>query len=854
MKHRSMRTLITIFLVITLLLGCCIAGYAVNSSSDFRYTVGKDGLTLTAYTGDAASLTIPAQIDGKPVTAIGNGCFQGMVCLKRVHVPEGVQRVDDYAFEACSALQRIYLPASLTEIGAGAFSGCGHLTLVDMQDDVKRIGAGAFLCCDALVSVELSKALRELGDFAFAGCASLASVTFDGEALTAIPNRAFYGCESLTRINLPQSVTAIGKRAFSGCTSLRSFYYGTLLESLGAYAFEKCVSMTSADVTAPIIRQGTFAGCSELSYLRLSDGVQRIEPFALSNSGVTDLTFGGTVTEVAPGAFYGSNLKSVTPEEETAYQTIDGALLTADGKTLLYWLPTDPYAEEPQTDYTVPEGVETIAEYAFAFCPLTTIQLPASLKEIRAYAFAYTEVQDMAIPDGVTVDSNAFRGPEETEEAAAQALSAAAEPDGATSVKTKSAAGDKSLYHEADYQDFKEIANEDFDAWCEDYLAYNEKQGNPIRIDLIPYIMRYKGEVIPHFIAMTAVQNHDPEMWADAVNMFGDDFEAMYLMMNHGLFTELRRGRMQDDLVLYSGVYDSQLMAAAGTDTVPTREQLIGAIGSTFSDPVMISTTPDPAVACGFGETLFIIYASREAMEAQGAVCIDAAARSSENEILMAANARYRVLDVGDMTVTYPDPWDGTTVTQQRNYVRVELLGPETPANPFEDVLEGQYYYDAVLWAVKNGVTNGVDQTHFAPSTAATRAQMMTFLWRAAGMPEPKTTKIPFADVADDAYYARAVLWAAEQGITNGTDKTHFSPNQVCSRGEFVTFLYRFCQSPKVSGSSPFADVQQGSYYYDAVLWASETGVTNGTDATHFSPAKSCSRGETVTLLYRALS
>lgn len=843
MKHRGLKRLVVILSVLALVLGCCSAAFAAGS--DFRYTAGKDGLTLTGYTGNAGNLTIPAEIDGKPVIEIGDGCFQGMVCLKRVHVPEGVKRIGDYAFECCSALERIYLPDSLKEIGDGAFSGCGHLTLVDLQDDVQRIGRGAFLCCDALVSIVLPTALEELGDFAFAGCSSLASASFGSGNLKAVPDRAFYGCEAMTRIRLPESVTSIGKRAFSGCKSLRAFYHGTPLNSIGGYAFESCEQMTSVDFTAPVIPTGVLYGCGAVNYFALHEGVKTIEPNAFFGAGMADLTISSTVTEIAPGAFYSSGITAITLDENEAYQLKDGALLTADGKTLLYWTPEDPYAEEPQTSFTVPDGVEVIESYAFAACPLTTVQLPASLKEIKAYAFVETEITDMQIPAGVKVDPRAFGDAEEDAEPLASALAAN------DAVETHSAAGDKSIYKEADYKDFRAISNEEFDSWSEDYLAYNEKQGNPLTLDLIPYIMRYKGEVIPHFMAMTAVQNHDPEMWANAVNFFGDDFEQMYLMMNHGLFTELHRGRMQDHLVLYSGVYDSQLMAAAGTDAVPTREQLIDAIGREFTDPVMISTTTDPAIACGFGDTLFIIYASREAMEAQGAVNIDAAAHSNEKEILMSANARYRVLDVGDMTVTHQDPWDDAPITETRSYIRVELLAPETPANPFVDVAEGAYYYDPVLWAVKQGVTNGVDETHFAPGGSASRAQIVTFLWRAAGMPEPKSAGNPFQDVSRDAYFCKAVLWALENGITTGIDKTHFAPGKLCTRGEFVTFLHRANGGGKAEGKNPFTDVAKGSFYYDAVLWALENGITKGTDDTHFSPMNRCTRGDAVTFLYR---
>ena len=110
------------------------------------------------------------------------------------------------------------------------------------------------------------------------------------------------------------------------------------------------------------------------------------------------------------------------------------------------------------------------------------------------------------------------------------------------------------------YADYKQISNDDFDAWCEKYLAYNQSQGITLNTETIPYIIRYKGEVIPHYVPMTAVQNRDPAMWAEAAGIFGDDFEQLYLMMDHGLFTELARGKMEEPLILYSGLYDSQLM------------------------------------------------------------------------------------------------------------------------------------------------------------------------------------------------------------------------------------------------------------------------------------------------------
>ena len=170
----------------------------------------------------------------------------------------------------------------------------------------------------------------------------------------------------------------------------------------------------------------------------------------------------------------------------------------------------------------------------------------------------------------------------------------------------------------------------------------------------------------------------------------------------------------------------------------------------------------------------------------------------------------------------------------------------------FTDVPADAYYEPAVTWAVKNGVTSGTSATTFSPNNGCTRGQVVAFLWRAAGEPEPAGTTNPFKDVKSEVYYYKAVLWAVENGITTGTGKTTFSPNDTCTRGQIVTFLWRSSGKPAPSGSSnPFRDVKSADYYYDAVLWAVSKGITKGTDATHFSPSDTCTRGQVVTFLYR---
>ena len=174
--------------------------------------------------------------------------------------------------------------------------------------------------------------------------------------------------------------------------------------------------------------------------------------------------------------------------------------------------------------------------------------------------------------------------------------------------------------------------------------------------------------------------------------------------------------------------------------------------------------------------------------------------------------------------------------------------------NFFVDVPANAYYYDAVLWAAEEGITGGVDAAHFAPNAPCTRAQAVTFLWRAAGSPEPKSTEMPFVDVPADAYYHDAVLWAVEQGITKGTSDTTFSPDATCTRGQIVTFLWRSQKSPASGSVNPFADVAADAYYADAVLWAVREDITNGTSSTTFSPDATCTRAQIVTFLYRCLT
>jgi len=202
---------------------------------------------------------------------------------------------------------------------------------------------------------------------------------------------------------------------------------------------------------------------------------------------------------------------------------------------------------------------------------------------------------------------------------------------------------------------------------------------------------------------------------------------------------------------------------------------------------------------------------------------------------------------VPDPGPTVPDP--GPTVPDPGPIVP----GPADPpaSNPFTDVTKDSYYYDAVLWAVEKGITYGVSTTQFGPEQDCTRGQMVTFLWRAAGMPKAANRVNPFTDVSERDYYYEAVLWAVEKGITYGVSETRFAPDESCTRSQMVTFLWRANGKDGAEGAVSFTDVKAGEYYAEAVAWAVENGITYGVSATRFAPEQDCTRGQMAAFLYR---
>jgi hypothetical protein len=217
-------------------------------------------------------------------------------------------------------------------------------------------------------------------------------------------------------------------------------------------------------------------------------------------------------------------------------------------------------------------------------------------------------------------------------------------------------------------------------------------------------------------------------------------------------------------------------------------------------------------------------------------------------------------------TATVGHAWDKATITMQptpdrggtimytcihcgvKDYFSV----PYTEKVQFEDVSDDDYFADAVAWAAEKKITTGVGEGLFGPNEGCTRGQVVTFLWRAAGKPVPTTTENPFEDVRENDFFYTAVLWAVENGITTGAGEGRFDPDSTCTRGQIVTFLWRTFGKETAEIENHFTDVENSAFYRDAVLWCVEGGITTGVNSEKFAPEATCTRGQVVTFLYRA--
>ena len=645
---------------------------------------------------------------------------------------------------------------------------------------------------------------------------------YDYEELEDLPWVSYW--DEVTRIVVENGITAIGKQSLAGFSLVTQISLPSTLKTIGTYAFVDCTSLTS---------------------LQIPSGV----------------------TTISDGAFgYCHSLKSVT---------IPGTVQTL-GTAIFY----ECYA---LTNVTLSEGLTTLSGGMFAYCTaLQEITIPASVDTLKSSPFdGCTALESITfMGDAPTFASNSFK----------------------TVVATAYYPADNNTWTDSVCQDYGgdimwisygngPVVPGDI-SWSfnngvltfsgtgaiADYESYsevpwtNEYWGQIERVVINPGITHIGAYSFEFCFDLTSIEIPDTVTSIGTCAFYGAGLSTVTIPKN----------------VTYIGnqAFDycenlTRIQVASGNTAfyndsrgaLFTRNhhliQVPGAISGHYS-------IPDGTVAIddvGYCPNLT-------------SLTIPASVSFLEPMLLRSVDTVLQVRFLGDapeFNHSYVPPFDDYIVTiyypsgnptwtrSVRDAMGINITWvaydpndipedePDNPSgeltNPFRDVKETDYFYNPVLWAVDNQITGGTSATTFGPHNACTRAQVVTFLWAAAGKPEPGSYHNPFTDVKTSDYFYKAVLWAVEKGITSGVSPTQFGSHQVCTRGQVVTFLWRAAGSPEASDSQiPFTDVKASDYFCKAVLWAVENGVTSGVSPGKFGPGNTCTRGQVVTFLYRAFN
>ncbi len=655
---------------------------------------------------------------------------------------------------------------SKISIGRSAFSSMDNLKYVYIGKGVTSIGDYAFENCDNLKRVIFHNGasdLTSIGDSAFNSCTSLTSFDFP-DSLTYIGGWAFQS-SGLTEVNIPNSVTELGELAFAECGNLTKVTIGNGLSAISAGAFSKCENLEYVYIpgTVQTIKLLSFAWCPKIETLIIEDGVKLIENHAFScapqiydslvgpsNTSLKTLIIPDSVEEIWNHAFYGM---------EALEELTIGNGITRIASDCFY----NCFSLE---ELKLGNKVEYIDARAFANChSLTQLVLPDTLKEIGQEAFYGGEnILVINFNDGLRViGDSAFSG--------CRSITEADLPDTVMSLGTRAFYNCTNLRHVELSTKMTAIVESTF------------QNCSALQSLTIPDAITSIGANA--FNGCTALTTVTTNNFINSVG--GAAFDGCDDLTLYGY----DRSYMQ----AYAAAYDIPFVVIGG-DTVNSIESVTSAPG--FDEGGKPCTVVTITMTNGDVEK-FYIYDGEDGKDGQDG----------------------------------EDGEDGEIVI--------------VPS--FSDVSADSYYSDAVNWAVANGITTGTGNGEFSPDDGCSRAQVVTFLWRAMGCPEP-TGSSSFNDVPADSYYGKAAQWALENGITTGVGGNSFGSNSTVTRAEVVTFLWRAAGSPEVSGSG-FADVDSSAYYADAVAWAVANGITTGTGESTFSPDSSCTRAQIVTFLYR---
>lgn len=689
------------------------------------------------HTGDGDTCTV---CDAALSEALGSGSIDGGLSwsLSRsgALTISGSGKMPDFSSVANAApwdkqkdkIQSAVIESGMQNISGGAFSGCTALEKVSISDTVAQIDLNAFDGCTALAEFEVAadnKAFSSDGGVLFSADKKLLRCPVGKAADCTVPSGtvaiaggAFKDCSKLERLVIPDSVTAIGKSAFENCAALKRITLPKSITKLEALTFSGCASL--AEITLPdglkALGEKVFSGCAALKSVKIP----------------------AEVTVIPTEAFSGcSSLESIT----------------------------------------IPKNVSHINERAFDGC--------TALKKVD-YLGSDTDWSQVTKETGNNVLDNAEKSFTRTDH----------EHKYTDTVIPPTCTERGCTVHLCACGDKRE------DSYTPP-LGHSYKGGICVRCGILDPNgdTQHKHDFIPSVTKPTCLTEGFTTYACSCGECYTKDYVSAVghktQLQNAKAAGCMTGGYTGDEVCTFCGKVFKQgsVIFALGHDPQPARVKAPTCNESGYTGDLICMRCGDMTqignTVAAAGHKFF------------GGVCSVCGAKGAE-------------------------------------------AVPE-----FADVKPGAFYFDAVQWAVKNGITNGTGKNTFSPNSVCSRYQIVMFLWRAAGQPEAKAA-VSFADVKPGDIFYEAVQWAVERGITKGTSSTSFSPFAPCTRGQIVTFLYRSAGSPTISGACDFSDVSAGSFCHDAVIWASSEGITKGTSAGRFSPNEGCTRAQVVTFLYRA--
>lgn len=591
---------------------------------------------------------------------------------------------------------------------------------------------------------------------------------------------------------------------WSGTVSHWSVKQVTIVEgvtSIGAGAFNNCLALSDVVIPTSVRKIGgsAFLNCNKLTSITIPDGVTSIEP----------LTF-----------CFCSNLLSVYVPDSIS--NIGEAAFS--GCTNL-------------TNITLPDGVSTIEDNAFSGCAtLTSVNIPVGIASIGDGAFSScSNLVSINVPEGHSCYSSISGvlfckpfgwGSELLVKQVPGAISGAyVIPDGVTGIADYAFAGCSSLTDLAIPGDVEVIGE-----------------------------YAFKGCVsLGKLVIPDGVSGIAYSCFSDCTSLVDISIPDSITFIKESAFSNCAS---LASITIPKGVTYIGESSFSGCTNLASIDVAEGNLTYSSIDGVLFnkSKTQIVRVPCAICSA----YTVPESVKDIGTLAF-ADCSKLDAVIFLGDAPTIDTFSFSGVTATAYYPEDNNTWTEEylQDYggtlTWVAGLPEEPPTENFSDVSEADYFYAPVLWAFSEGITTGTTPTTFSPNNACTRAQIVTFLWRAMGEPEPRSNTTPFTDLNKNEYYYKAVLWAVEEGITTGMTATTFEPNRACTRSQAVTFLWRAAGCPATSAKNPFVDIPSKQWYTEAVLWAVEQGITTGMSADKFAPNDTCTRAHIVTFLYRDL-